>query len=78
MYMQDSIYEGSSDIEIWRALRATTAAPRCWDSSPCFLLIIFSYFNEVIMNGEIHQDGGVLINNPTALGTFLSPKGALD
>eukprot|EP00118_Oscarella_pearsei_P014890 m.130318 g.130318 ORF g.130318 m.130318 type:complete len:182 (+) comp38021_c0_seq2:943-1488(+) len=38
---------------MWEALRASTAAP--------------GYFEQCVLDGHIHQDGGLLTNNPTAV-----------
>lgn len=49
-----SIYPGSAKYKLWEALQASAAAP--------------GYFEECKLDMFIHQDGGVLVNNPTAVG----------
>ncbi|XP_024137252.1 calcium-independent phospholipase A2-gamma isoform X1 [Oryzias melastigma] len=48
-----SHYLGGCQHQLWQAIRATSAAP--------------GYFQEFTLGGDLHQDGGLLINNPTAL-----------
>ncbi|XP_033825589.2 calcium-independent phospholipase A2-gamma-like isoform X1 [Periophthalmus magnuspinnatus] len=48
-----SRYAGGSGYQMWQAVRASSAAP--------------GYFQEFILQGDIHQDGGILLNNPCAL-----------
>uniref|UniRef100_A0A7N6A0D6 PNPLA domain-containing protein n=1 Tax=Anabas testudineus TaxID=64144 RepID=A0A7N6A0D6_ANATE len=48
-----SHYLGGCQHQLWEAIRATSAAP--------------GYFQEFILGNDVHQDGGLLINNPTAL-----------
>uniref|UniRef100_A0A8B9KI20 Patatin like phospholipase domain containing 8 n=1 Tax=Astyanax mexicanus TaxID=7994 RepID=A0A8B9KI20_ASTMX len=48
-----SHYLGSCQHKMWQALRASSAAP--------------GYFQEYVLGSDLHQDGGLLINNPTAL-----------
>ncbi|XP_077425459.1 calcium-independent phospholipase A2-gamma isoform X1 [Vanacampus margaritifer] len=48
-----SHYLGGCQHQLWQAIRATSAAP--------------GYFQEFPLGSDLHQDGGLLINNPTAL-----------
>uniref|UniRef100_A0A674PJ70 Calcium-independent phospholipase A2-gamma-like n=1 Tax=Takifugu rubripes TaxID=31033 RepID=A0A674PJ70_TAKRU len=48
-----SHYLGGCQHQLWEAIRATSAAP--------------GYFQEFTLGNDLHQDGGLLINNPTAL-----------
>ncbi|KAK7915796.1 hypothetical protein WMY93_011557 [Mugilogobius chulae] len=48
-----SRYAGGSGYQMWQAVRASSAAP--------------GYFQEFTLQGDIHQDGGILLNNPCAL-----------
>ncbi|KAM4677624.1 calcium-independent phospholipase A2-gamma [Discoglossus pictus] len=46
-------YMGSCQYNLWQAIRASSAAP--------------GYFQEYVLGNDLHQDGGLLINNPCAL-----------
>ncbi|XP_042367556.1 calcium-independent phospholipase A2-gamma [Plectropomus leopardus] len=48
-----SHYLGDCNHKMWQAIRASSAAP--------------GYFQEYVLGKDLHQDGGLLINNPTAL-----------
>ncbi|XP_072528308.1 calcium-independent phospholipase A2-gamma-like [Salminus brasiliensis] len=48
-----SHYRGGCQHKMWEAIRASSAAP--------------GYFQEFALGTDLHQDGGLLINNPTAL-----------
>nr|XP_023649392.1 renin isoform X2 [Paramormyrops kingsleyae] len=48
-----SRYAGSSGYQLWQAVRASSAAP--------------GYFQEFPLHNDIHQDGGLILNNPSAL-----------
>ncbi|XP_072305206.1 calcium-independent phospholipase A2-gamma-like [Eucyclogobius newberryi] len=48
-----SRYAGGSGYKMWQAVRASSAAP--------------GYFQEFTLQGDIHQDGGIILNNPCAL-----------
>ncbi|XP_072340415.1 calcium-independent phospholipase A2-gamma isoform X2 [Scyliorhinus torazame] len=48
-----SHYMGGCQYKLWQAIRASSAAP--------------GYFQEYAIGSNLHQDGGLLINNPCAL-----------
>lgn len=49
-----SIYRGAVKHKLWLAVQASGAAP--------------GYFEELIIDDDVHQDGGILVNNPTGIG----------
>lgn len=49
----ESRYDGTVEAQLWEALRATSAAP--------------TFFSEIRVNGELHADGAIVANNPTAV-----------
>lgn len=49
----ESHYYGSCKYKMWQAVRASGAAP--------------GYFEELELDGIVHQDGGLMTNNPTAV-----------
>ncbi|WKY04234.1 hypothetical protein Q1695_005311 [Nippostrongylus brasiliensis] len=51
---RDSHYRGSTGHYLWQAIQASAAAPL--------------YFEEVKLDNFVLQDGGVIANNPTAIG----------
>lgn len=48
-----SVYSGSHSARLWEVVRASSAAP--------------AYFGDFQLDGKLHQDGGILYNNPTAV-----------
>lgn len=49
----ESRYDGTSEAQLWEGLRASSAAP--------------TFFSEIRINGELHADGAIVANNPTAV-----------
>lgn len=49
----ESRYEGTVEAQLWEGLRASSAAP--------------TFFSEIRINGELHADGAIVANNPTAV-----------
>lgn len=49
----NSHYMGGCHYKMWQAIRASSAAP--------------GYFAEYALGNDLHQDGGLLLNNPSAL-----------
>ncbi|KAG5668406.1 hypothetical protein PVAND_016346 [Polypedilum vanderplanki] len=49
----ESIYNGSHTAALWEVVRCSSAAP--------------TYFGDYILNNQVHQDGGVLYNNPSCV-----------
>lgn len=49
----NSHYLGGCQYKLWQAIRASSAAP--------------GYFAEYALGSDLHQDGGLLLNNPSAL-----------
>lgn len=49
----NSHYMGGCQYKMWEAIRASSAAP--------------GYFAEYALGSDLHQDGGLLLNNPSAL-----------
>lgn len=52
-YRVASHYQGTSRAKLWEAVRASAAAP--------------GYFSEFQLGDKVLQDGGILVNNPTAI-----------
>lgn len=48
-----SVYSGSHTARLWEVVRASSAAP--------------AYFGDFQLDGQLHQDGGILYNNPTTV-----------
>ncbi|GMS97216.1 hypothetical protein PENTCL1PPCAC_19391, partial [Pristionchus entomophagus] len=51
---KESHYRGGTAHQLWQAVQASAAAP--------------AYFEEALLGDILHQDGGVIANNPTAIG----------
>ncbi len=49
----ESRYDGTVEAQLWEALRASSAAP--------------TFFSEIRVHGELHADGAIVANNPTAV-----------
>lgn len=49
----ESRYDGTVEAQLWEGLRASSAAP--------------TFFSEIRVNGELHADGAIVANNPTAV-----------
>eukprot|EP00177_Eucheuma_denticulatum_P005816 GFKZ01010617.1.p1 GENE.GFKZ01010617.1~~GFKZ01010617.1.p1 ORF type:complete len:799 (+),score=111.98 GFKZ01010617.1:46-2442(+) len=49
----ESRYDGTAEAQLWEGLRASSAAP--------------TFFTEIRVNGELHADGAIVANNPTAV-----------
>ena len=49
----NGVYEGSCRHKVWQSVRASTSAP--------------GYFEDFVLEDHVHSDGGILINNPSAI-----------
>ncbi|KFD57050.1 hypothetical protein M514_01935 [Trichuris suis] len=49
-----SSFEGTCGFKLWEAAQASAAAP--------------GYFQQCVLGDRVHQDGGMITNNPTAVG----------
>lgn len=49
----ESRFAGTPDVQLWEALRASSAAP--------------TFFTEKKVNGSVHADGAIVANNPTGV-----------
>lgn len=66
-----SEYLGSSSHEVWQAARASSAAPTYFDEFKLGNLIHQVWYFHINLNDVykivVLQDGGILVNNPTAI-----------
>jgi len=46
-------FRGTNSAQIWESVRASSTAP--------------GYFPDFVLDGAVHQDGGVMVNNPTQM-----------
>lgn len=72
-----SEYIGSNEYQVWQAVRASAAAPTYFEEykldnflhQVSFLLYYnFLFFTMILVIDLFPQDGGILYNNPTAVG----------
>lgn len=69
-----SVYAGSHSARLWEVVRASSAAVRniFWYFTMIILKSIMNFkqpafFGDFKLNGELHQDGGILYNNPSCV-----------